>query len=192
MPYLGKFLSVSLQSLSFLSAIALLMTADAEIQISRSNRSMYITAFSDIVSYVVEKMQLIEYLLHLLQLLQYLFFTMVDFCVRRPTNLKRTIFVVSSIIKECNSDEILYYQSATILRSCPSFSQDRVNFVTVPVRGCGAWIHVVVSRLFILYHAHHHWETWLPVEEKGNVMWNHHHFCSFFYLGSKTEYRAVG
>lgn len=121
MPYLGKFLSVSLQSLSFLSAIALLMTADAEIQISRSNRSMYITAFSDIVSCIVEKMQLIEYLLHLLQLLQYLFSTMVDFCVRRPTNLKRTIFVVSSIIKERNSDEILYYQSATILRSCPSF-----------------------------------------------------------------------
>lgn len=44
-----------------------------------------------------------------------------------------------------------------------------------------------MSRLFIPYHAHHHWGTWLLVEEKRNMMWNHYHNCSFFILGEKQS-----
>lgn len=73
MLYLGKFLSVALQNLSFYSAIALLTTEDTEIQISRNNSSMYISAFSDTVTCIVEKMELIGCLLCLLQFLLYLF-----------------------------------------------------------------------------------------------------------------------
>lgn len=58
-------------------------------------------------------------------------------------------------------------------------------------RGCGAWIHVGTSRLFILYHAHHLWGTWLLVEEKRNMMWNHHHFCSFL-SGEQSGVRSGG
>lgn len=72
MLYLGKFFSVALQSSSFHSAIALLTTADIEIQISRNNSNMYISAFSDTVTCLVEKMELIGCLLYLLHFLLYL------------------------------------------------------------------------------------------------------------------------
>lgn len=116
MPYLGQFLSVALQTLSLPSAIALLTAADVEIQILRNN-SRHISAFSDMVTCIVEKMQLIGYLLYLLQFLQ----SMVGFSIRCPTNLKRIIIVICSVIKECNSDGILCYPSAAMLCSCPSF-----------------------------------------------------------------------
>lgn len=77
MPNLGKIFSVALQSLSFQSAIALLTTADTEIQISRNNSSRYISVSSDIFTCIVEKRQLIWYLLYLIQFLQYLWWIFV-------------------------------------------------------------------------------------------------------------------